>query len=131
MIRLYLAIGVALALGAGALWVKSLRAENARLTQAYAIAAKTAIDNKAALDAQIAERARLDAILTQREQTLARIRKTNQVLDDALNALKNAHQDVRDWSDARIPADVLRLFQRDPVAGKSGNSPPDPAVPPH
>lgn len=112
MIQIYAIIALVLAAvfaGAG-FYIKSLRAENAQMTQAYGIAAQTAIDNKAQLDLQIADRARVDRILLERDREYDHIAKSNGDLHALLDNLKRGNADVRAWADNPVPDGVRSLL---------------------
>ena len=124
MIQIYLVIALVFAVvtGGGALYIKSLRAENAQLTQAYGIAAQTAIDNKAALEAQLVEAGRVNAILLTRDQQRRAAEKRTEVLNGLLDNLKRDNQSVRDWSDTAVPDPVLGLLNGSENPGEDGSA---------
>ncbi len=104
---------------------KALVAEQAQWVQAYKIAAQVAIDNKATVDAQLAEAKRLDGLLSKRESERAKAVKRSQLLSKALDDLKRGNQEVRDWADVPVP-DGVRQYLATGV-GKDGSGE---AVPP-
>ena len=128
MIQIYLVIALVFAVvtGGGALYIKSLRAEKATLTQAYSIAAQTAIDNKAELERQVGERERADRLLLARDCDRERIRKTNGDLNALLDNLKRGSADVRIWSESAVPDGVRSLLNG--TAAAAGDPDPE-AVP--
>lgn len=139
MIRLYLILGLvaaAIATGGG-LWIRALKAENQVLSNAYAIAAQVAIDNKAALELQLEEAKRVDGILLQRDRQRRAAEKRTEDLNALLDNLKRADQVVRDWADTAVPDAVRGLLNgaegpgqdRDPEAAPAPDPPaghPDP-----
>ena len=112
MIQLYalIALVVAAVFTGGGFYIKSLRAEKATLTQAYSIAAQTAIDNKQALDTERAEHARVDGLLLDRARQLKKLEASNDLLNTALDDLKRADPLVRAWNDGLVPDGVRRLL---------------------
>lgn len=130
--KLIIAAAVALLMVATGVYIvvlksknRALVAEKATLTQAYTIAAQVAIDNKAAVDAQLAEAKRLDGILSKRESERAKAVKRSQLLSKALDDLKRSNQEARDWADVPVP-DGVRQYLATGV-GKDGSGE---AVPP-
>ena len=132
MIQIYLVIALVFAAvtGGGALYIKSMRAENARMTQAYTIAAQVAIDNKAALEVQLGETKRVNAILLTRDQQRRAAQKRNEVLNGLLDNLKRSDPGVQAWSDAVIPDSVRSLLNAE-GAGENGRAETVPAADPH
>ena len=119
---------------------RALVAENATLTQAYKIAAQVAIDNKATVDAQLAEAKRLDGILSKRESERAKAVKRSQLLSKALDDLKRGNQEARDWADVPTPDGVREYLAAGnrkngsgeavpPVSPDAGNAAPGGGVP--
>lgn len=117
-----LALLLAIVSGGGALYIKSLRAENATITQAYSIAAQTAIDNKAQLDAQTKDRARVDGILLTRELAYHELERTNDMLNLAIDDLGRADPEVRKWDDQPVPAALRSLLDGADAAGAGGGA---------
>jgi hypothetical protein len=132
MIQIYAiaALVAAAVLTGGGFYIKSLRAEVGQLTQAYSIAAQTAIDNKAELEREIGERARTDRLLLKRERERERIRKTNGDLNALLDNLKRGSADVRTWSGAAVPDGVRGLLNGPAAAAGEGNPQAVPAAEP-
>ena len=145
--KLIIAAAIALLLAAMSGYILLLKtqkraivAENATLTQAYKIAAQVAIDNKATVDAQLAEAKRLDGILSKRESERAKAVKRSQLLSKALDDLKRGNQEARDWADVPVP-DCVRQYittgdSKDcdgeavpPVSADAGNPAPGGSVP--
>lgn len=124
MIQIYLVIALVFAVvtGGGALYIKALRAENATMTQAYGIAAQTAIDNKAQLDQEIKDRARVDGILADRERALHELEKTNDLLNLAIDDLGRADPEVRKWDNEPVPAALRSLLNGPDAAHESGSA---------
>lgn len=129
MIQLTAGLGIALALvtGGGYLYVKALWAEQETLEQAYSIAAQTAVDNQKALDAELAERARVEKLLVTRQTKLATLEASNARLNRALDALKSDPQ-VRDWAATPVPDSVARLLNDATGGNQSSEAVPKPAV---
>lgn len=132
MIQIYaiVALVVGAVLTGGGFYIKALRAEVGQLTQAYSIAAQTAIDNKAELERQIGERDRTDRLLLERDRERERIRKTNGDLNALLDNLKRGSADVRTWSGAAVPDGVRSLLNATAAAGGKGNPQAVPAAEP-
>ena len=132
VIQIYLIIGLVVAalLGGGGLWIRALKAENAQMTQAYTIAAQVAIDNKAALEAQLGETKRVNTILLTRDQQRRTAEKRNEVLNGLLDNLKRSDPGVQAWSDAVIPDSVRSLLNAE-GAGENGRAETVPAADPH
>lgn len=135
MIQLYIigVLGVLLAavIGGGKLYVDELQAEKATMTQAYGIAAQTAIDNKKQLDDELLEHHRVDLLLGDRESQLRDLEASNALLNTAMDNLKRNNEDVRKWADAAVPGPVLELLRTGPgVAGQDGSAKAVPAEQP-
>lgn len=104
---------------------RALVAEKETLTQAYKIAAQVAIDNKATVDAQLAEAKRLDAILAQRNRQRAAAVAKSQLMEKALDDLKRDHAEIRNWASTAVPDGVRQYLATG--LGKDGSGE---AVPP-
>lgn len=128
MIQIYLIIGLVVAALGGGLWIRALKAENALLENAYTIAAQVAIDNKAALEAQLVETKRVDGILLTRDQQRRVAEKRTEALNALLDNLKRSDQVVRDWADVPVPDGVIRLLNGAEGPGENGSAETVPAA---
>lgn len=124
MIQIYAVIALVVAgvLSCGGFYIKSLRAENAQMTQAYGIAAQTAIDNKAQLDQELADRKRVDQILLERDRERDRLAKSNGDLHALLDNLKRNNAEVRKWSESAVPDAVRSLLNGTAPAPAGGSA---------
>lgn len=131
MIRIYIAIALVVAMAGAGLYIRLLHAQKAALTQAYAIAAQTAIDNKDALETAIGLRRLDEVILSKREEALRKLEKRNDLLNRAIDDLARSDTGVRSWSDTLVPDAVGKLLNTTAAEGGGGEAvpagKPDPA----